>query len=167
MEVLRKEFPTLSQEEIAAAFERVAVQAAEVRRKQPNGGEAELVRSKSAAAQTDAGELWRTTSEAMRTSTRRLLSEARGREAGKYAAAAADRVQAAEAELAQIAKLLAQLPGGADVAASLLATPLVSEAPHKANGSRGDLAHQAATDLSRAEALAEALATQLAAASQT
>lgn len=170
MEVLREAFPTLSQQEITAAFQRVAVQVAEARRKQPDGWDAVLVRSKGAAAQTDARELWRTASAAARSSTRALLSEASAREAAKGAAEAARRVQAAEAELTQIAKLLARLPGGADAAASLLAAPLSSAGQHEAvapTGTRVDLARQLETDISRAEALAEQLAAQLASASQT
>lgn len=167
MEALQKEFPTLSEEEITAAFERMAVQAAEGRKQQSDGWGVELVRSASAAAQADARDLWRTSSELIRTSTRRLLSEASAREAAKSAAVAVDRVQAAEAELAQIAKLLARLPGGADVVASLLPAPLASNAQYGAKGTRVDLARQAATDLSRSERLAEELAAQLAAVSQT
>ena len=173
MEVLREAFPTLSQQEITAAFHRVAVQVAEARRKQPDGWDAALVRSKGVAAQTDARELWRTASAATRSSTRALLSEASAHEAAKGAAEAAQRMQAAEAELTQIAKLLARLPGGGDAAASLLSAPMSSDGrvlQHEAvapTGTRVDLARQLETDISRAEALAEELAAQLASASQT
>ena len=167
MEALRKEFPTLSEEEITAAFERVVVQAAEERKRQPDGWDVGLVRTASAAAQTDARELWRTSSDLTRSSMQRLLSEVSAREAAKSAAAAANQVQAAEAELEQIVKLLAQLSGGGDVVASLLATPLMSDAQRGAKGTRADLARRAATDLSRAEGLVEELAGQLAAVSQT
>lgn len=169
MEALREAFPLLSEQEITAAFERVAKQVAAGRSRQPDGWDAGLVRSKSAAAQTDAKELWRAASAPTRSSTRALLSQASAREAAKVAADVVDEVEAAEAELRQIARLLAKLPGGTDATTSLLAPRVAPDArsdtvPPKET--RANLALQVQAALSQAESLAEELAAQLVSASQ-
>jgi hypothetical protein len=170
MEALQAAYPTLSPKDITAAFERVALQVAAARRKQPDGWRATLVSSKSDAAQADARELWSAATEATRSSTRALLSQASASAATQGAAEAMRELQAAEVELREIAQLLASVPGGADAAAALLAAPSAAaecRAAAAPTTSRGDLAQQAASEVSRAEATAEDLVTQLASALQT